>query len=59
MPTSGEPCLVGNAVVDKISALTNFQAIVAALVARKNGRGGQHIQSAMLDAAMQFFWSDG
>ena len=35
------------------------QAVCAALVARANGHGGQHVEVAMVDAAIHFLWTDG
>ncbi|HJL82316.1 MAG TPA: CoA transferase [Acidimicrobiales bacterium] len=44
---------------DKITAYTASQAITAALFARQNGAGGQHIQLSMLDACIAFLFVDG
>ena len=57
-PTSGEPQFMRQLAADKITALTAAQAISAALFARERGRGGQHVQLAMLDAAIAFLWVD-
>ena len=47
-------------IVDKITAYTSCQAIIAALYARDvRGKGGQHIKINMLNAALQYIWSDG
>lgn len=47
-------------VADKSTAYTAAQSITAALLARERGRArGQHIEVAMVDAALAFFWSDG
>ena len=54
----GEPKLVRTIFCDKVTALTAAQAITAALFARERGAGGQHVQLAMLDAALAFHWSD-
>lgn len=54
----GNPALVQAIVCDKVTALTAAQAITAALLARKNGAGGQHVSLTMLDATLQFLWSD-
>lgn len=54
----GRPQLVRNLMCDKITALYTAQAISAALYARSLGAGGQHIQLAMLDAAISFLWTD-
>ena len=53
------PDLVRNAVVDKSTALTMAQGITAALLARERGAGGQHVNVAMLDVGLSFFWTDG
>lgn len=55
---SPEPTLVQNMVADKVTALNSAQAISAALYARSNGRGGQHIEVSMLDCAVNFLWVD-
>jgi len=54
----GAPTFIKNLACDKITALTSAQAITAALYARAMGRGGQHIELAMLDAAVWFLWTD-
>ena len=46
---NGIPKLVRTIVCDKVTALNVAQSICAALVARANGAGGQHIEVAMLD----------
>eukprot|EP00494_Astrolonche_serrata_P030756 UN31024 len=56
---NGKPVLYANAIADKITALTSCQAMLAALTARENGAGGQHIDISMLECAMQFLWPDG
>jgi crotonobetainyl-CoA:carnitine CoA-transferase CaiB-like acyl-CoA transferase len=55
----GTPRLVKTIVADKVTSLNVAEAVCAALVARLRGRGGQHIEVAMLDAAIHFLWSDG
>ena len=52
------PDLVRNAVVDKASADMAALSVVSALLARERGAGGQHIELAMLDVAVQFLWPD-
>jgi crotonobetainyl-CoA:carnitine CoA-transferase CaiB-like acyl-CoA transferase len=54
----GTPQLVRTIVCDKVTALNVAQSICAALVARGNGAGGQHIEVAMLDASVHFLWPD-
>lgn len=53
------PDLVRNGVVDKAAAWMAALAITAALHARNEGTGGQHIELSMLDIAVQFLWPDG
>ena len=53
------PDLVRTLVADKATAHTAAQSITAALFARLQGAGGQHIDLAMLDAALSWFWPDG
>ena len=57
-PETRTPDLVRNIVCDKVTALTAAQAITAALFARERGAGGQHLELAMLDAAISFLWPD-
>jgi crotonobetainyl-CoA:carnitine CoA-transferase CaiB-like acyl-CoA transferase len=52
------PELMRTIVCDKVTSLNVAQAICAALVARANGAGGQHIELAMLDVAVHFLWPD-
>lgn len=53
------PDLVRSTVCDKATALMAAQAVTAALVARGRTGEGQHVEIAMLDAAIAFFWPDG
>ena len=55
----GEPALIRNIVIDKVTAMTAVQSILAALLARERGAGGQHIRLSMIDAAVAFLWPDG
>jgi crotonobetainyl-CoA:carnitine CoA-transferase CaiB-like acyl-CoA transferase len=55
----GRPRLMKTVVADKVTSLNVAQAVCAALVARANGHGGQHVEVAMVDAALHFLWSDG
>merc|ERR1740138_143703 len=50
--------LVNTIVIDKTTAMTSAQAILAALYAKKCGRGGQKIDLSMLDSGFAFNWSD-
>jgi crotonobetainyl-CoA:carnitine CoA-transferase CaiB-like acyl-CoA transferase len=53
------PDMVRSTVCDKATALMAAQAVTAALVARERTGEGQHVEIAMLDAAIAFFWPDG
>jgi crotonobetainyl-CoA:carnitine CoA-transferase CaiB-like acyl-CoA transferase len=55
----GEPQLIQTLVIDKVTALTAAQAITAALFARERSGAGQHVEIAMLDAAVAFNWPEG
>merc|ERR1712217_360000 len=50
--------LANTIVIDKTTAMTSAQAILAALYARCKGRGGQKIDLSMLDSGFAFNWSD-
>lgn len=58
-PVDGEPRFVRNAVIDKITSLTAAQAITAALCACARTGQGEHVQLAMIDAAIAFLFPDG
>jgi crotonobetainyl-CoA:carnitine CoA-transferase CaiB-like acyl-CoA transferase len=56
----GNPGLVRHLVADKVTALTAAQAITAALFRRERSGGqGEHVEVAMLDAAIAFNWPEG
>ncbi|MCP4006842.1 MAG: CoA transferase [bacterium] len=55
---TGQPQLIRQLICDKLTANAGAQAITAALFARERGQGGQHVQLAMIDAAIQFMWPD-
>lgn len=55
---TGKPQIFRTLVCDKVTSYTVAQAITAALFARERGRGGQHIEVSMLDAAIAFMWPD-
>ena len=55
----GRPRLMKTILTDKVTSLNVAQAVCAALVARANGHGGQHVEVAMVDAAIHFLWTDG
>lgn len=58
-PVTGAPTLYRTLLADKVTSYTVAQAITAALYARAVGSaGGQHIEVAMLDAAIAFMWPD-
>jgi len=49
-PADGVPVFLRQTAADKVTALFASQAITAALLARAMGRGGQHVELAMMDA---------
>ncbi len=55
----GEPRLVRNLVIDKVTAYAAAQSVMAALIARLRGNGGQHVRLSMIDTALAFLWPDG
>ena len=55
---TGRPQIFRTLVCDKVTSYTVAQAVTAALFARERGRGGQHVQVSMLDAAIAFMWPD-
>ncbi len=58
-PATGTPSLFRTLLCDKVTSYTAAQAITAALYARERGHAeGQHIELAMLDAAVAFMWPD-
>ena len=57
-PEIGVPVFLRQTVVDKVTSLYASQAITAALFARANGAGGQHLELSMVDAAVSFLWAD-
>lgn len=54
-----EPRLVKGMVADKVSALTNAHAMLAALVKSARTGEGSRLQLTMLDANLTFNWPDG
>jgi crotonobetainyl-CoA:carnitine CoA-transferase CaiB-like acyl-CoA transferase len=62
---AGEPSLIRNVVIDKVTAYTAAQSVMAAIIARlrsqsnDSGHGGQHVRISMIDVALAFFWPDG
>ncbi|NNE72628.1 MAG: CoA transferase, partial [Acidimicrobiales bacterium] len=57
-PEGGPPEFLHQNGADKVSALYASQAITAALFARAQGRGGQHLELAMADACVSFLWAE-
>lgn len=56
---SGKPTLMADIVVDKVTSLTVAQAATAALYEREKSGEGQHIEIAMVDAALAWHWPEG
>lgn len=56
---AGEPALFKTIACDKVSAIYVAQATTAALLARERGAGGQHVEVAMMDAALSWMWPEG
>ena len=54
----GEPALIRNVLIDKVTAMTAAQAATAALFARSQGAGGQEIKISMLGVTIAFLWPD-
>jgi len=54
----GKPTLVRAMIADKIGAMTNAQAIMAALIKRGASGRGSHVQVSMLEANLAFVWPD-
>jgi crotonobetainyl-CoA:carnitine CoA-transferase CaiB-like acyl-CoA transferase len=57
-PNDGVPVFLRQTAADKVTALYASQAVTAALFARANGRGGQHLELSMMDAVVSFLWAD-
>lgn len=55
---NGRPNLMATAVCDKVTSMQVAQSVLAALLARANGAGGQHIEVAMVDVAVHFLWPE-
>jgi crotonobetainyl-CoA:carnitine CoA-transferase CaiB-like acyl-CoA transferase len=51
------PRLLRTILPDKLTAITNSQAITAALLARERTGEGQHVRLSMLEAVLAFLWS--
>ena len=52
------PVQVRQLLVDKLTAHTGVQAVLAALVSRGANGKGQHVEVSMFDVAIGFIWSD-
>ena len=57
-PDDGMPTFLRQTAADKVTALYASQAITAAMFARAQGRGGQHVKLSMTDAVVSFLWAD-
>jgi crotonobetainyl-CoA:carnitine CoA-transferase CaiB-like acyl-CoA transferase len=57
-PEDGVPVFLRQTAADKVTALFASQAITAALFARAQGKGGQHVELSMMDAVVSFLWAD-
>ena len=57
-PEDGVPTFLRQTAADKVTALYATQAVTAALFARSQGRGGQHVKLSMADAVVSFLWAD-
>lgn len=57
-PATGEPRPILQTIVDKITALTIWQAATAALLHRERTGEGQHVKINMLKAGLAFLWPD-
>ncbi|MFO7590472.1 MAG: CoA transferase [Acidimicrobiia bacterium] len=57
-PDDNVPQFLRQTAADKVTSLYASQAITAALFARERGRGGQHLELSMADAATSFLWID-
>jgi crotonobetainyl-CoA:carnitine CoA-transferase CaiB-like acyl-CoA transferase len=51
------PRMLRTILPDKLTAITNSQAITAALLARERTGEGQHVRLSMLEAVLAFLWS--
>src|SRR5579864_8732418 len=51
------PRMLRTILPDKLTAITNSQAITAALLARERTGEGQHVRLSMLEAIVAFLWS--
>eukprot|EP01062_Namystynia_karyoxenos_P058552 TRINITY_DN50076_c0_g1_i1.p1 TRINITY_DN50076_c0_g1~~TRINITY_DN50076_c0_g1_i1.p1 ORF type:complete len:792 (+),score=212.62 TRINITY_DN50076_c0_g1_i1:107-2482(+) len=56
---SGSPHILAQVFFDKTNAMFGAQGLIAALLARDRGAGGQHLEIAMLNSALMWMWPDG
>lgn len=58
-PKTGEPIYAYQLLCDKLTAMTGFQAVTSALLAKERQQcGGQHIELSMVDSTIAFLWMD-
>jgi crotonobetainyl-CoA:carnitine CoA-transferase CaiB-like acyl-CoA transferase len=57
-PFDDVPVFLRQTAADKVTALYASQAITAALYAKAQGRGGQHVEVSMMDSVVSFLWAD-
>ena len=58
-PKGGEPTLVRQGIIDKLTGMTAAQGVTAALLERARTGVGRAIEVRMLDAALAVLWPDG
>jgi crotonobetainyl-CoA:carnitine CoA-transferase CaiB-like acyl-CoA transferase len=58
-PRGGEPTLVRQGIIDKLTGMTAAQGVTAALVERARTGVGRAIEVRMLDVALSVLWPDG
>ena len=54
--SNGEQSIFHNLIFDKVTSLNAAQAVAAALFSRERTGKGQHIELAMIDAAVHFLY---
>jgi crotonobetainyl-CoA:carnitine CoA-transferase CaiB-like acyl-CoA transferase len=58
-PRTGEPAMVRNGIVDKLTGWATAQAVCAALVGRATTGEGRSVEVCMLDVNVATLWPDG
>ena len=58
-PRTGEPAMVRNGIVDKLTGWATAQAVCAALVGRATTGEGRSVEVCMLDVNIATLWPDG